>query len=290
MVCVDRIIASACFESVNRERDRNIEETFKNETVMPVKSNGEGCSSLKKMKETVECRICQEEDEVDSMEAPCACNGTLKVFTFLGFHFLFLLLLALSLWVFSPNYSFPPARSNPDVMSIDIRQAWRESQLLALAAAERQLLQSEYEDYAVANTSSIACLRSVTLILLVVLLLFQALLVTRDIGMVQESSTLFNVSLLRFAGFLLPCYVMARSWDKCKIADTILICSMDRDYPLFLLSLLASDEQALLPVAIFQVVFKLKDAKISLKSCSSIRVFFKPPENSKENVNVQREQ
>ncbi|OAY51825.1 uncharacterized protein LOC110613042 isoform X1 [Manihot esculenta] len=217
MVCVDRIIASACFETVNGERGRNIEATPKNETVVSVKSNGEGSSSLKKVKEMVECRICQEEDDVHSMEAPCACNGTLK----------FAHRKCIQRWcnkkgnitceicnqVFSPNYSVPQAHSNPDVIAIDIRQAWRESQLLALAAAERQLLQSEYEDYAVANTSSIACLRSIALILLVVLLLFQALLVTRDAGMVQESSTLFNfqVSLLRFAGFLLPCYVMARS-------------------------------------------------------------------------------
>ncbi|KAJ9189165.1 hypothetical protein P3X46_000493 [Hevea brasiliensis] len=217
MVCVDRIIASACFESVHGERDRNIEATAKNESVISVKCNGEGCSSFKKVKEMAECRICQEEDEVHSMEAPCACNGTLK----------FAHRKCIQRWcnkkgnitceicnqVFSPNYSVPPACSNPDVMAIDIRQAWRESQLLALAAAERRLLRSEYEDYAVANTSSIACLRTIAVTLLVVLLLFQALLVTRDAGLVQESSTLFNfqVSLLRFAGFLLPCYVMARS-------------------------------------------------------------------------------
>ena len=30
-----------------------------------------------------ECRICQEEDDVLAMEAPCSCNGTLKVITFL---------------------------------------------------------------------------------------------------------------------------------------------------------------------------------------------------------------
>ena len=107
------------------------------------------------------------------------------------------------------------------------RQAWghhidlHDSHLLAL---EHQLLQSEYEDYAVANTSSIACLRSVALIvsklylnnilmcinafmclqtnfghhyvqLLIILLLRQALMVTRDSGMVQESSTFFSVSL-----------------------------------------------------------------------------------------------
>lgn len=28
---------------------------------------------------TAECRICQEEDSVDTLETPCACNGSLKV-------------------------------------------------------------------------------------------------------------------------------------------------------------------------------------------------------------------
>ena len=26
-----------------------------------------------------ECRICQEEEEISNLEAPCACSGTLKV-------------------------------------------------------------------------------------------------------------------------------------------------------------------------------------------------------------------
>ncbi|KAI5567766.1 hypothetical protein BDE02_13G113800 [Populus trichocarpa] len=241
MVCVDRIIvASTCFESVhNGERDRNrsdgvgvgvgVGATSKDgnvsESVVSVKGNEEGSSCSLKEVEMVECRICQEEAEVLAMEAPCACNGTLKC------HLQFAHRKCIQRWcnkkgditceicnqVFSPNYSLPPARINPDVMAIDIRQAWghhidlHDSHLLAL---EHQLLQSEYEDYAVANSSSIACLRSVALILLIILLLRQALMVTRDSGMVQESSTFFSfqVSLLQFAGFLLPCYVMARSW------------------------------------------------------------------------------
>lgn len=30
--------------------------------------------------QTVECRICQEEDSIRNLEVPCACNGSLKVF------------------------------------------------------------------------------------------------------------------------------------------------------------------------------------------------------------------
>ena len=74
MVCVDRIIASAaCFQepsssAVERERESEAQ-------VSSVKGKG----SLR------ECKICQEEDEEKDMEAPCACNGTLKVAFFSPF-------------------------------------------------------------------------------------------------------------------------------------------------------------------------------------------------------------
>lgn len=54
--------------------------------MIPVSDNaGEGSSSSPNMYDeddvvvVVECRICQEEDQVQAMEAPCSCNGTLKV-------------------------------------------------------------------------------------------------------------------------------------------------------------------------------------------------------------------
>ncbi|XP_059655130.1 uncharacterized protein LOC132302297 isoform X2 [Cornus florida] len=232
MVCVDRIIASACFDSVNqRERLReevvvvteNNASSLNNNGVVDVIKNinsdggGEGCSKIVR-----ECRICQEEDEEHEMEAPCACSGTLK----------FAHRKCIQKWcnkkgditceicnqVYSPNYTLPLARSDPDVMAIDIRQAWgqhinlRDSHFLALAAVERQFLQSEYEDYAVTNNGSIACFCSVVIVLMSILLIRQLLFVTRDFRMVLESSTFFNVSILQLAGFLLPCYVMARSW------------------------------------------------------------------------------
>ncbi|PHT95636.1 hypothetical protein T459_03518 [Capsicum annuum] len=100
--------------------------------------------------------------------------------------------------VFSPNYTLPPATSNPDVMAIDIRQAWgpgmdiRNPHFLAFAAAERQFLQSEYDDYAIASSGSLASFRYVAIILMLLLLVCQTLMVTRDFTMVQDSSTFFN--------------------------------------------------------------------------------------------------
>ena len=109
-----------------------------------------------------------------------------------------------------------------------IRQAWsphidlRDSHLLVLTASQSQLLHSEYEDYVAGNSGSLACLRSVALIvsnktilfflhsllkndnlphiwkfmlqLLIILFLRQALILTRDSGMMQESSAFINVS------------------------------------------------------------------------------------------------
>ncbi|KAL3033315.1 hypothetical protein AAZX31_02G131400 [Glycine max] len=116
---------------------------------------------------------------------------------------------------FSPNYSLPPVISNA-IMAIDIRQEWGHNADLhvALASAEQQLLQTEYEDYAMSQTSSIACLRSVTLILLMILLVRQALILTKNSVTGQDASIIFNfeMSVLQFVGVLLPCFAMARSW------------------------------------------------------------------------------
>nr|GME07911.1 Protein involved in mRNA turnover and stability [Ipomoea batatas] len=241
MVCVDRIIltssAAYCFRG-DSSSVNGMESLLSNagsiagkpeEVVVNASREGfcsagcgEGCSKGGGV--VRECRICQEEDDEKDMEAPCACNGTLK----------FAHRKCIQRWcnkkgditceicsqVFSPNYTLPPARSNPDVLAIDISQAWgpaidlRDPRFLAFATAEHQLLQSEYDDYAIASSSSLACFRYVAIIMMLLLSVRQMLMVARDFQMLRESSSFFNfqISLLQLAGFLLPCYVMARSW------------------------------------------------------------------------------
>ncbi|KAL3835096.1 hypothetical protein ACJIZ3_009832 [Penstemon smallii] len=233
MVCMDRIMISsaACFQesSSTEANDSNEKKREESVNVAVINENGknnvkdfggEGCSkgSLR------ECRICQEEDEEKDMEAPCACNGTLK----------FAHRKCIQRWcnkkgditceicnrVFLPNYTIPPPKCNTDVMAIDIRQAWghhidlRDPRFLAFAAAEHQYLQSEYEEYALANNETLTCFRSVAIILMLILLIRQTIMVTKDFGMLHESSVFFHYQswVLQLAGFLLPCYVVARSW------------------------------------------------------------------------------
>lgn len=41
--------------------------------------HGDGCNEDEPLIQSVECRICQEEDSVNNLETPCACSGSLKV-------------------------------------------------------------------------------------------------------------------------------------------------------------------------------------------------------------------
>ncbi|KAF8010066.1 hypothetical protein BT93_J0897 [Corymbia citriodora subsp. variegata] len=76
--------------------------------------------------QTVECRICQEEDSVKNLETPCACSGSLK----------YAHRKCVQRWcnekgdviceichqAYEPGYTAPPAPPNPEDATIDIRQ------------------------------------------------------------------------------------------------------------------------------------------------------------------------
>ena len=105
IVCIDRLIAStACFGSAE-EDGRECDGVIHVEPVSVSDSGGgEGCSSSSSSNTddvVVECRICQEEDQVQAMEAPCSCNGTLKVLPFLGFLFFFFFCVEVTLFLLS---------------------------------------------------------------------------------------------------------------------------------------------------------------------------------------------
>ncbi|KAH9777834.1 RING-CH-type domain-containing protein [Citrus sinensis] len=159
--------------------------------------------------QTVECRICQEEDSIKNLEVPCSCSGSLKPY--------------------QPGYTAPPPPPQSEDTTIDIRQvlvmhalclceAWTVSgtpldlhdpRLVAMAAAERHLLDAEYDEYADTNASGAAFCRSAALILMALLLLRHALTLTNSDDGEDDASTFFSLFLLRAAGFLLPCYIMA---------------------------------------------------------------------------------
>ncbi|KAG8663186.1 uncharacterized protein LOC110603577 isoform X2 [Manihot esculenta] len=147
--------------------------------------------------QVAECRICQEEDSVNNLETPCACSGSLKSY--------------------QPGYTAPSRPPRTEDTAIDIGGGWtisgtpldlRDPRLLAIAEAERHFLEAEYDEYAASNASGAAFCRSAALILMALLLLRHALTVT-DADGDDDVSTFFSLFLLRAAGFLLPCYIMA---------------------------------------------------------------------------------
>lgn len=170
----------------------------------------------------VECRICQEEDSVSNLETPCACSGSLK----------YAHRKCVQHWCnekgditceichqpYQSGYTAPPPRPIPEETTIEIGGGWtlsgspldlRDPRLLAIAEAERQFLDAEYDEYAASNASGAAFCRSAALILMALLLLRHALSVTDGDSSDDDPSNFFSLFLLRAAGFLLPCYIMA---------------------------------------------------------------------------------
>ncbi|KAL1556681.1 hypothetical protein AAHA92_12270 [Salvia divinorum] len=169
-----------------------------------------------------ECRICQEEDSVNNLETPCACSGSLKY----AHH------KCVQHWCnekgditceichqpYQSGYT-APARPPSDETSIDIGGVWRISgtpldmhdpRLLAIAEAERQLFEADYDDYNSTSNNGTTFCRSAALILIGLLLLRHALSITDD-GDGEgddDASTFFSLFLLRAVSFLLPCYIM----------------------------------------------------------------------------------
>uniref|UniRef100_A0ACD5WW51 Uncharacterized protein n=1 Tax=Avena sativa TaxID=4498 RepID=A0ACD5WW51_AVESA len=170
--------------------------------------------------QAAECRICQEEDSIKNLEKPCTCNGSLK----------YAHRACVQRWCnekgdimceicheqYKPGYTAPP-RVQPDETTIDISGDWtvtgtpldlRDPRILAVAAAQRRLLEAEYDEYGGNDANSAAFVRSAALILMALLLLRHALSLSDNEGD-DDASTMFSLFLLRAAGFLLPCYIMA---------------------------------------------------------------------------------
>ncbi|XWS69712.1 hypothetical protein CRYUN_Cryun04dG0202600 [Craigia yunnanensis] len=220
---VDRLVRSVPVQPVDLEAGPSTE------------ISGPSCSAEDKEKEVVrggeeeeeepliqagECRICQEEDSIKNLETPCACNGSLK----------YAHRKCVQHWCnekgdiiceichqpYQSGYTAPPLPRTEET-AIDIGRGWtisgtpldlRDPRLLAIAEAERQFLEAEYDEYAASNASGAAFCRSAALILMALLLLRHALTVP-DADADDDVSTFFSLFLLRAAGFLLPCYIMA---------------------------------------------------------------------------------
>ncbi|KAK9080449.1 hypothetical protein SSX86_000207 [Deinandra increscens subsp. villosa] len=169
--------------------------------------------------QSIECRICQEEDSIKNLEVPCACSGSLK----------FAHRKCVQRWCnekkdiiceichqpYKSGYTAPPPQSDETI--IDISGNWtlngtpldlNDPRVLAMAAAEQRLIESDYDEYEDTHASGASLCRSVAIILMALLLLRHALTIGDGDSDDDDPSVFFSLFLLRAAGFLLPCYIM----------------------------------------------------------------------------------
>ncbi|KAJ0231370.1 RING/FYVE/PHD zinc finger superfamily protein [Hirschfeldia incana] len=172
--------------------------------------------------QSVECRICQDEDSVKNLESPCSCSGSLK----------YAHRKCVQRWCnekgdttceichksYQPGYTAPPPPPADETV-IDIGEDWangvpldfNDPRIFAMAAAERRFFDPDYDEYADSNSSGAAFLRSAALILMALLLLRHAMNLSNNNSDEEEDdpSAFFFLFMLRAAAFLLPCYIMA---------------------------------------------------------------------------------
>ncbi|KAL2492971.1 RING/FYVE/PHD zinc finger superfamily protein [Abeliophyllum distichum] len=115
------------------------------------------------------------------------------------------------------GYTASP-RLQPEETAVEISEGWtiagtpvdlHDPRLLAMAGAERHLLEADYDEYADSSASGAAFCRSATLILMALLLLRHALTIGNGDSNNDDDVSAFSLILLRAAGFLLPCYIVA---------------------------------------------------------------------------------
>ncbi|OAY31032.1 uncharacterized protein LOC110600416 [Manihot esculenta] len=229
LLCADRLITSESLQSMEGDKElgssgdcSSSHTADEHACVINVEeAAGLGaCEEEEPLIQTMECRICQEEDSINNFEAPCACSGSLK----------FAHRKCVQRWCnekgditceichqpYQPGYTAPPPPPPIEDTTIDIREGWtiagtpldlHDPRILAMAAAERHFLEAEYDDYTESSASGAAFCRSVALILMALLLLRHAMSLTGDGD--EDASAFFSLFLIRAAGFLLPCYIMA---------------------------------------------------------------------------------
>lgn len=159
-----------------------------------------------------ECRICQEEEEIFNLEVPCACSGSVK----------FAHRKCVQRWcnekgdttceichqTYKSGYTTLPRPTSVNPRYNDNEDELEDSSILI----SQNFVNVDYDDFSEIHSNTVACCRSAAFILLVLLLLRHFLSIAAA-PVDEDSSVFFILFLLRSAGFLLPCYIMARAMN-----------------------------------------------------------------------------
>ncbi|KAL5560991.1 hypothetical protein UlMin_030738 [Ulmus minor] len=164
------------------------------------------------------CRICHEEEfeNPKSLEAPCACSGTVK----------FAHRDCIQRWCnekgnttceiclqnYEPDYTAPPKKSPLIEAAVTIRDSLqiprREQE--AINPRLRAIAEDDYSQCTSAADRSASCCRSLALLFTVVLLIRHLFAVLTG-GVEDYPFTLLTVMILRASGIILPMFIVMRT-------------------------------------------------------------------------------
>ncbi|KAL4352945.1 hypothetical protein GQ457_06G036880 [Hibiscus cannabinus] len=225
-LCVDRLSTTETLQaaaSSEKDNDSSIAAgpDFCAIRVEEVKGH-DPCDENEVFLQTAECRICQDEDRIKNLEAPCSCSGTLK----------FAHRECVQRWCnekgdviceichqcYEPGYTAPPPPPQPEVVTIDIRQVSqactykdheRTSSGAPMRVPEPRILEPGYDEYSGNDSSGTEFFRAAAITLVALLFLRHALYLINGDTDDDDLSRYIWVSLLRAAAFLIPCYIVA---------------------------------------------------------------------------------
>ncbi|XAR61403.1 Ubiquitin--protein ligase [Bertholletia excelsa] len=209
----DRTTETREEEQRRRGRERNgILDTEKNmgEVIMFV-------GDLKSISAAPSCRICHEGEfeSCKSLEAPCACSGTVK----------FAHRDCIQRWCdekgnttceiclqkFEPGYTAPLKVSQRVDATVDVRGSLevpiRETEE---EEEEEEMLETEYSECTAATDRGVNCCRAVALVFTVLLLVRHILAVLAGGAEVYYPFSLTTILLIKASGIVLPMYIILR--------------------------------------------------------------------------------
>ncbi|KAL3510645.1 hypothetical protein ACH5RR_030046 [Cinchona calisaya] len=221
VLLVDRLLTESTLEAAIESRNRLLQSiplTSDDYTTDCTSKDSGADLSPRKM---VECRICQDEDWDSNMETPCSCCGSLK----------YAHRRCVQRWCnekgdtvceichqhFKPGYTSPPPIFRLGGIPMNFRGNWEiarrdlnNPRLIAVVSTDRNLLETNYDEYAVSNSRSMMFCRSVAIIFMVLLVLQHTLPVIVNRGG-NYSFPLIMLLLLRIVGIILPIYIIMKA-------------------------------------------------------------------------------
>ncbi|KAK8710732.1 hypothetical protein V6N13_146045 [Hibiscus sabdariffa] len=215
-LCVDRLSTTETLQAAASSEKDNDSSIAAGPDVCAIRveevKGHDPCDEKEVFLQTAECRICQDEDRIKNLEAPCSCSGTLKFahrecvqrwcnekgdVTFLH--------------IYDNGVCLVCSVTNRDILHLRLRlsQSERISSGVPLRVPEPRILEPGYDEYSGNDSSGTEFFRAAAITLVALLFLRHALYLINGDTDDDDISRYIWVSVLRAAAFLIPCYIVA---------------------------------------------------------------------------------